>query len=508
MLKRNSRDTMPNRPKRKKKMLSLFARKSRKGALLAVAAISIGIVGTVLIVLSHAATPPNCSVIQGTNKNLLFCTNITSSNQLYSAALYTADSASDVITSASLTLYRCTTATTPVCSVSQSTNTIQPTNALNNRPNSFMKTYFSGYSSGNIYKTCITFTTTSGLSANNVCTQIVTWGTGATESPRVYQQTTTTIPTTSTTPTNTTTTSTSTNTTTAQAQPAPPATCGSQLVAPKPDGSQWQCTFNDEFEGTALNRTFWNVQTTAGSGFATTDTGNNNPRACFMDTSKNVSVSGGYLHLTAAQEPAAFTCTGTKTPFTTVYTAGEVQSMNKFSQQYGRFEVSAKLPSTSIKGLQETFWLWPNNMTKYGAWPASGEFDFSEFYSKYNNLNVPIAHYLVDTKTVNFTNHLNTYTPVIYYDKNFNNCYINVGAFNTYTAIWRSGYLEVDVNGKPCLVDTYSATNGANPTPFDQPFFLALTQAIGINAGGDNQFVPGTTPLPATTQVDYVRVWK
>jgi hypothetical protein len=32
-----------------------------------------------------------------------------------------------------------------------------------------------------------------------------------------------------------------------------------------------------------------------------------------------------------------------------------------------------------------------------------------------------------------------------------------------------------------------------------------LTQALGI---GLNGFTPGTTPLPATTRVDYVRVWK
>jgi hypothetical protein len=45
----------------------------------------------------------------------------------------------------------------------------------------------------------------------------------------------------------------------------------------------------------------------------------------------------------------------------------------------------------------------------------------------------------------------------------------------------------------------------AKPAPFDQPFFLALTQALGI---GGNAFNPATTPLPATTQIDYVRIWQ
>jgi hypothetical protein len=45
----------------------------------------------------------------------------------------------------------------------------------------------------------------------------------------------------------------------------------------------------------------------------------------------------------------------------------------------------------------------------------------------------------------------------------------------------------------------------SSPAPFDQPFFILLTQALGV---GTNQFDPATTPLPATTSVDYVRVWK
>ena len=39
----------------------------------------------------------------------------------------------------------------------------------------------------------------------------------------------------------------------------------------------------------------------------------------------------------------------------------------------------------------------------------------------------------------------------------------------------------------------------------DQPFIVSLTQALGV---GTNAFDPSTTPLPATTQIDYVRVWK
>jgi hypothetical protein len=55
------------------------------------------------------------------------------------------------------------------------------------------------------------------------------------------------------------------------------------------------------------------------------------------------------------------------------------------------------------------------------------------------------------------------------------------------------------------ILDNYAATKLAAPAPFDQPFFLALTQMLGV---GSNVFVDGTTPLPANTEVDYVRIWK
>ena len=41
--------------------------------------------------------------------------------------------------------------------------------------------------------------------------------------------------------------------------------------------------------------------------------------------------------------------------------------------------------------------------------------------------------------------------------------------------------------------------------PFDMPFSVPLTQALGI---GWNPFRAGWTPLPATMTVDYVRVWR
>jgi beta-glucanase (GH16 family) len=279
----------------------------------------------------------------------------------------------------------------------------------------------------------------------------------------------------------------------------PPAAqpCGGESLAPKPGGGAWTCTFDDEFDAstgdpTALNTSWWVPQVTATSGYTTGPLGS---EACYVNSANNISVSGGALHLTVRKEAAPFTCG----LFTTQYTAGMVSTYTNFNQTYGRFEVRALLPQTTAAGLQETLWLWPINHTLYGAtWPDSGEVDFSEFYSDYSSLDIPYIHYNYSPSTVSATTNTNTVTAT--------NCQITLSQYNDYAVVWTPGSFTITINGNTCLVDNYVPDDGlTSPEPFDQPFFIALTQALGINA---NAFNPATTPLPATTSIDYVRVWK
>jgi hypothetical protein len=43
------------------------------------------------------------------------------------------------------------------------------------------------------------------------------------------------------------------------------------------------------------------------------------------------------------------------------------------------------------------------------------------------------------------------------------------------------------------------------PERFDQPFFLPFTSALGMDTG--DSFEPGTTLLPASMRIDWVRIW-
>lgn len=261
--------------------------------------------------------------------------------------------------------------------------------------------------------------------------------------------------------------------------------CGSTQI-PKSTGGYWKCSFADDFDGASLNRSKWIPQQTDESGYTSGLT------ACFVDDSKNVSVSEGTLKLTAREESAPFTCTNPNGDFETRYTSGMVSTHGIFSQTYGRFEARLKISPAQVKGLQTSFWLWPTDAGRYGNYPASGEIDIAETYSQYPDRAIPYIHYNHDEPDPNVTN---------------NSCMISdPAAFHTYAAEWTEDSIKIIFDGETCLINRWNpAAPLTNPQPFDQPFFVILTQALGIPT---NAFDPETTPLPATTEVDYVRVWE
>ena len=210
---------------------------------------------------------------------------------------------------------------------------------------------------------------------------------------------------------------------------------------------------------------------------------------CFEDSPNNVSVSGGVLNLTVEQAAAPFVCQGLP-PYPTDYTSGMVSTYQRFSQAYGLFEVRAKVSGATEQGLQTSLWLYPAKLT-YGAWPMSGEIDIAEMFSEYPNLAIPYVHYNNSGNDPNATN---------------NSCVIgDPSQFHTYAVAWTPQSMTFTYDGHTCLVDQWNpAPPQVRPEPFDQPFMISLTQALGINT---NEFIPGVTPLPATTSVDWVRVW-
>jgi beta-glucanase (GH16 family) len=178
------------------------------------------------------------------------------------------------------------------------------------------------------------------------------------------------------------------------------------------------------------------------------------------------------------------------------YEGGMVSSYKIFSQQYGYFQARAEIPASTAKGLQETLWLYPENETLYGPWPDSGEIDYAEFYSNYPNNDIPDVVYPGSSNDPN---------------AQADDCVIAgqspTGQFHTYALSWTPTTITTYYDGVACMTDVYApyvTSPDVAPEPFNQPFFLAFTAALGV--GSD---VPGTaTPGRATTKLDWVRVWQ
>ncbi len=175
---------------------------------------------------------------------------------------------------------------------------------------------------------------------------------------------------------------------------------------------------------------------------------------------------------------------------TSSYTSGQVSGFGKYAQTYGRFEIRARFPATTAPGIHGALWMWPVDPVKYGGWPGSGEIDIAEMYSTYPDRAIPYVHYNSQPDDHSVTN---------------NYCLVDdVTAFHTYVLEWTSSKIRITFDGQTCLDHTIDAVSPLTTSgPFGQPFFMVLTQMLGA---GDNS-LGATTMSPATTQVDYVRMW-
>ena len=260
------------------------------------------------------------------------------------------------------------------------------------------------------------------------------------------------------------------------------AACGGDRTV-EWSGGTWECTFSDEFDGRGLDATKWAVTQTGHTGFRFGG-------ECYVDDPENVSVDDGHLSLTVREVGKEFTCRSAVDAFRTRHTGAMVTTAKRFAQAYGRFEVRARFIAEPVTGLHSAIWLWPSKRT-YGAWPRSGEIDIAEYYTRYPDRVIPAVHYASARRDPTATN---------------TGCRVkNPDQFHTYAAEWTPDAITITFDGDVCMSTAWDKPGPfKRPAPFDQPFHLNLTQALGI---GQNPFDPKRTPLPATMQVDHVRVW-
>jgi beta-glucanase (GH16 family) len=168
--------------------------------------------------------------------------------------------------------------------------------------------------------------------------------------------------------------------------------------------------------------------------------------------------------------------------------SGRVYAKVKEGWSYGYIEASIKLPKG--KGTWPAFWMMPVNFT---SWPADGEIDIMEEVGGH-------ANYVSSSLHANA--HVHTQGTQVTHEMY---CGGAEDEFHTYAILWTHENITTYVDGKIQL--SYDNRGlGRDDWPYDDPFYVILNLAWGGDWGGAYGIDEGA--LPATMEVDYVRVFQ
>jgi len=243
----------------------------------------------------------------------------------------------------------------------------------------------------------------------------------------------------------------------------------------------WQPVWCDEFDQDGLpSSAHWSYDV-GGHGW-----GNNELQYYTSERLDNAFVEDGILNIKAIKENY----------MGSTYTSARLVSKYKGDFEYGRFVISARMPSG--RGTWPAVWMLPTEW-RYGDWPFSGEIDIME----YVGYDPGVVHGTIHTGAYNHG--LNTQ---IGYSKNVPTA---EDEFHEYEMIWEPGRIVMMIDGVQYAQFGYNPESNmdisnSDAWPFDQPFHMILNLAIGGNWGGAQGVDPNLEE--ALFEVDYVRVYQ
>jgi len=172
------------------------------------------------------------------------------------------------------------------------------------------------------------------------------------------------------------------------------------------------------------------------------------------------------------------------------YTASSINTSGKHFWKYGRFVMRGKIDISA--GLWPAWW----TLGVDGHWPANGEIDIMEYYSK--KLLANIACIGPNKKPE-------------WYSKTKNTDSLGGKAWASKFHIWRMDWDEnaIALYVDDTLLNKVELTrlinkDGSNINPFKQTHYMLLNLAMGGMNGGDLN----DTNFPNQFEVDYVRVYQ
>lgn len=260
-------------------------------------------------------------------------------------------------------------------------------------------------------------------------------------------------------------------------------TAAVEVEVPDPQGYDpgpgWVLAWSDEFDGTAVDPASWTFD--LGSG------GWGNAESEYY-RAENATVAGGFLTITAREEPFG----------DALYTSARLQTSRLHAFTYGTIAMRARLPFG--QGMWPAFWLLGADSASWGlyggdvAWPGCGELDVMEMiggladgsgdFTTHGTL-----HYL-DASGRNPAPSFARRLPARLAD-----------AFHVYEVVWTPHSITWKVDG----LAFGTKVLGPDMEEFGRPMFLLLNLAVGGAWGG---WVDASTTFPQTFVVDWVRVYQ
>lgn len=275
----------------------------------------------------------------------------------------------------------------------------------------------------------------------------------------------------------------------------------------------WELVWADEFDGDKLDPGKWKPEKSCWGG-------GNNERQCYTASPRNISVSGGMLHLTAIEgkvsgpdRPPEIASMPNPT-VTKPFSSGKVRTRGIAAWRYGKVEFRARVPKG--QGTWPAVWMMPAK-DAYGPWPLSGEIDILEavnigqtckectgkvgenrMISALHFGGIPPANELRDTRHAPADHTLPS------------------DGFHVWTLEWGKGLMRFSFDGKPYWQvtkeqwRTLSPRAKGNPfAPFDQPFYIMANLAVGGKLSEErNDLGIDRQAFPAEFAIDWIRVYQ
>ncbi len=233
----------------------------------------------------------------------------------------------------------------------------------------------------------------------------------------------------------------------------------------------WKLVFNEEFNGKAVNRKYWNVRH---QDYLSYDS------AIITGRRDNVWTSRGLLVIQAKREWARVGDVSRQ------YTTGYLDTIGKRSWKYGRFEMRAKLPST--QGTWPAFWLRANR--------GGGEIDILEAVGGRPNL----AHQAIHESTNGGKGRAqNDHT----FPRN-----TDTGRWHTYGVIVAPEMVTWTIDGKP-VFRAHAKDHPWLTQTLNEGYNIRLNMQVGGSFPGYyGRPLSDQSIFPARFIVDWVRVYQ